>query len=126
MFNHFNSYANNYPYSQTYSTNPPQIQQQSQQMPTNVIWCQGEAGAKSYNLLNPGQSIWLIDSENEGVFYIKTLDASGIPLPLRIFDFKERKQKQENNPSSEYITRKEFEKRLSELKNNAKQSVQST
>ena len=88
-----------------------------------IVWVQGEAGAKSF-LLAPNQSVLLMDSENN-VFYIKSSDGSGMPLPLRIFDYTERKQKQEGSQSSEeYITRKEFEKRLSELKN-AKQSVQS-
>lgn len=123
----FNTPNYNYPWN-LYGTSQstPQQTQQSQQTSSNVVWCQGEAGAKSY-LVAPGQSVWLIDSENEGVFYIKTADLSGMPMPLRIFDFKERKQKQENTQTNnEYITRKEFEKRLSELKNNAKQSVQST
>jgi phage I-like protein len=31
----------------------------------------------------------LLDAENS-VFYLKSADASGMPLPLRIFDYKER------------------------------------
>lgn len=124
----FNTPNYNYPWNPygTSQTVPQQTQVQTQQVSSNVVWCQGEAGAKSY-LVAPGQSVWLIDSENEGIFYIKTVDLSGMPMPLRIFEFKERKPKQENTqPNNEYITRKEFEKRLLELKNNAKQSIQST
>ena len=123
MFNHINSHtgSNNYPYSQTYSTYPPQTEM-NQQSTNNIIWVQGEAGAKSYLLIGSNQSVLLMDSETN-IFYIKSTDASGMPQPLRIFEYTERKQKQENNQTNEYITRKEFEKRLSELKNNAKQSV---
>ena len=126
MFSHINNYTgnNNYPYSQTYSINSPQSQI-NQQPTSNIIWVQGEAGAKSYLLVGSNQSILLMDSETNA-FYIKSTDTSGIPQPLRYFDYSERKQKQENNQNNEYITRKEFEKRLSEIKNNAKQSVQST
>lgn len=118
-------------YNYNWNPNPYEMsrtapQQTQQQINTGINWVQGEAGAKSF-LVAPNQTVLLMDSENEGVFYIKTADISGMPMPLRIFDFKERKQKQENTQiNNEYITRKEFEKRLSELKNNAKQSVQST
>ena len=103
----FNTQNYNYPW------NGYGAQQQSQ---TNngIIWVQGESGAKSF-FVNPGQSVLLMDSESS-VFYIKSSDASGMPMPLRTFDYTERKQKQEHIQSNEYITRKEFEKRLSELK----------
>ena len=108
--------------------------------PTNpqdnsINWVQGEAGAKSYPVA-PSQSVMLMDSENE-VFYIKTVDASGMPLPLRIFDYKERNTQEkeaEEIPQidmSNYITREEFEKRMNGIQrkgrnNNGKSSVQST
>ena len=108
--------------------------------PTNpqdnsINWVQGEAGAKSYPVA-PSQSVMLMDSENE-VFYIKTVDASGMPLPLRIFDYKERNAQEkevEEVPQidmSNYITREEFEKRMNGISrkgrnNNGKSSVQST
>ena len=61
----------------------------SQTQPTNsLIWVQGEAGAKSY-LVAPNATVMLMDSEGER-FYLKSADASGMPLPLRIFDYKER------------------------------------
>ena len=67
--------------SQTMQTQP--AQQSSQ-----IIWVSGEAGAKSY-LVAPGNTVMLLDAENS-VFYLKSADASGMPLPLRIFDYKER------------------------------------
>ena len=66
----------------------PQIQQVQQPTQGAPIWVQGEAGAKSF-LVAPGQSLILMDSEAE-VFYIKSTDASGVPMPLRTFDYKER------------------------------------
>lgn len=129
MFNTPNyNYNNNYPWN-NYINQPitqPQVQVQS----NGINWVQGEAGAKSYAIA-PGQSALLVDSEKD-VFYIKTSDASGMPMPLRIFDFKERvatppKQEttQQQQPPVEYITRKEFEKRIAEIQN-GKQHIQST
>lgn len=77
------------------------------------IWVQGEAGAKSYGVA-PGSNVLLMDSEAE-VFYIKSADASGVPLPLRIFDYKERVASVQRpaqaaqTPTAEYVTRAEFD-----------------
>lgn len=54
---------------------------------TGVIWVQGEAGAKSYPV-TPGNSFALFDSESEK-FYIKSVDISGMPQPLRTFKYEE-------------------------------------
>ncbi len=93
---------------------------QMQQMPTQqpqqaapIIWVQGEAGAKSF-LVAPGQTVQLMDSEAE-VFYIKATDASGVPLPLRTFDYKERTTGAQRhaqaaqNPPVNYVTRAEYD-----------------
>ena len=66
----------------------PVPSQQMQQQSSQIIWVSGEAGAKSY-LVAPGNTVMLLDAENS-VFYLKSADASGMPLPLRIFDYKER------------------------------------
>jgi hypothetical protein len=64
------------------------------------------------------------DSENS-VFYIKTLDASGMPLPLRTFDYTERMPAQAPMPSAqneaqfnpgEFVTRKEFEAAMAQFR----------
>ena len=88
----------------------PQMQQPTQGAP---IWVQGEAGAKSF-LVAPGQSLILMDSEAE-VFYIKSTDASGVPMPLRIFDYKERvhgaqrPSQAAQTPAADYVTRSEYD-----------------
>ena len=71
---------------------PPQVQQTQQAAPTQqqsngLIWVQGEGGAKSY-LVAPNTTVMLMDSETQR-FFLKSADASGMPLPLRTFEYKE-------------------------------------
>jgi len=92
----------------------------------SLNWVQGEAGAKAYPG-EPNSSKLLLDSE-EPVFYIKTTDASGMPLPLRIFDYTERTQQAPNkapiNPiqTDNFISREEFEQFKEEIKSELKQT----
>lgn len=88
----------------------------------NQIWVQGEAGAKAYPVQS-GTVVMLMDSESD-VFYIKSTDSNGVPLPLRTFDYKERVVVQNNSTDNktsinidDYITREEFEKKIAELNN---------
>lgn len=132
----------NYPYAlpQTYTpyypqqyNYVPQPQQQPQQQSTNsgLIWVQGESGAKSY-LVAPGNTVLLMDSESQK-FYIKSADASGMPMPLRIFEYAEIKpqnasQKHESSSGidmSSYVTKNELEQKLAELRgsNNDQSSI---
>ena len=101
----------------------PSQAMQVQQPNNGLIWVQGESGAKSY-LVAPNATVMLMDSECER-FYLKSADSSGMPLPLRIFDYKER----QNAPTSDfkvptsdfseldgkYITREEFERRMASI-----------
>jgi len=95
---------------------PQPIQTQPVTNDSGVIWVQGEAGAKSW-VVPPGKSVMLMDSENS-VFYIKTADNSGVPLPLRIFDYTERTA--QNTTSAEavqaqntqYVTKDELQEIL--------------
>lgn len=85
-FNPYNPYASmNYGYQ-------PQAPQPAPQQPApngnGILWVQGEAGAKSY-LVGAGQSVMLMDSESN-TFYIKSSDVSGMPHPIRVFDYVER------------------------------------
>lgn len=77
-----------------------------------IIWVQGEEGAKAY-MVAAGNSVLLMDSETS-TFYIKTTDNSGMPQPLRIFDYTERKAQQkqavqEKAETKDYVTREEFD-----------------
>ena len=85
-------------------------QTQNQQSSNGIIWVQGEEGAKAY-MVAPGNSVLLMDSENSA-FYIKSSDNSGMPMPLRIFDYVERNARQQTQnikPNVEYVTRQEFD-----------------
>ena len=96
---------------------PPQPQPQPNS--SGLIWVQGESGAKSF-MVAPGQSVPLMDSEPM-VFYIKTADGSGVPLPLRTFHYTEAvpgaavPEKAPEAPKPDYVTRDEFEARVAEL-----------
>lgn len=79
-----------------------------------IIWVQGEAGAKAYPVA-AGNSVQLMDSERQ-VFYIKSTDNSGIPQPLRRFVYHEDVAESPAVDTSQFITRAEFEKALSEIK----------
>ena len=69
----------------------PQTQQQTQPQTTNRWdWVQGETGAKSY-LVAPNTTVLLLDSESQR-FYLKSADASGMPMPLRTFSYTETTQ----------------------------------
>lgn len=117
------NYSQMYPSSYTYVPQQ-QLTQPVVQQPVNdngILWVQGEAGAKSWAVA-PGKSVMLMDSESN-TFYIKSSDASGMPMPLRIFDYQERTVQQtqpqvaQHNEidTSQFVTREEFNKKLDEL-----------
>ena len=114
------------PYYPSYypNMNPYQAQQMplgGSQMPQNapqtssngINWVQGESAAKSYPV-GSGQSVLLMDSE-ESVMYIKSVDSSGMPQPLRIFDYTERRGTHPEGSqmplrgSGSYVMRDEYE-----------------
>ena len=119
-----------YDQMQTPSFNQQPIVQPVQQMPTpapqtnnGLVWVQGEVAAKSYPVA-PNCTVMLMDSEGER-FYLKSADASGVPLPLRVFEYTERN----NAPASDFkvgtsdfsemddrfVTREEFERRMASI-----------
>ena len=102
---------------------PPTTQPIAQQGNSGLIWVQGEAGAKSY-IVSPGNTVMLMDSEGER-FYLKSADASGMPMPLRIFEYKERTEAPHQASSApvtaqnvnfdNFVTREEFEQRMASM-----------
>lgn len=107
------SYYPNYYNNQQMPPQQPQMASNAQQASGNgIIWVQGENAAKAYPVAS-GQSVLLMDSE-DSVMYIKSTDQSGMPQPLRIFEYKERTGHQNasgmaSKPSEDYVSRKEFE-----------------
>ena len=118
------------PYVQQYQQMlQPQVQPQAQtqQSSGGLLWVQGIEGAKSH-FVEPGRSVLLMDSESNS-FFIKSADVSGMPLPLRIFDYQERTAQQAPQQptaavtdTSSYITREEFESRITAITAQIKES----
>lgn len=94
-----------------------------------ITWVQGIEGAKAYQLM-PNSNTILMDSDTEGVFYIKVSDNIGM-CTLRVFKYEEVTQTDIQKSSVDtnlYITKDEFDKVISELRESihGKQSIQST
>lgn len=110
-------YPQYYPQNQMLQ-NQQQFQPQNQNQ-NNMIWVQGEAGAKSY-LVAPNTTVQLWDSEAP-IIYLKSADASGMPN-MKILDYKIRESAQNQNkiveePKIDYVTHEElkaFEDKLME------------
>lgn len=75
-----------------------------------IKWVQGIEGAKSYQLM-PNSNVVLMDSENDGIFYIKSSDNVGM-CRLRTFKYEEIQEK-----TKEYVTRDELMEMLKEIRN---------
>ncbi len=87
-----------------------------------MIWVQGEVGAKAY-MVAPGCTIILWDSE-QPIFYIKSADLRGAPS-MQIFDYSERQMNTMPQSGSvdttKFVTRDEFNAVFNRL-----QSLEST
>lgn len=86
------------------------LQNQPQLAPnSNLIWVQGEAGAKSY-LVAPNTTVQLWDSENQ-VIYLKSADGSGMPS-IKTLDYTIRDAQKPQEPIKEvegkYISKDEL------------------
>lgn len=103
--------------AQTWTTTAP-----AQSTLGAINWVQGEAGARSVPV-PAGQKALLMDSETN-VFYIKSSDASGMPLPLRTFEYKEvgANVKETTAPAqNDYVTHEELKQILADLKQRPEQ-----
>lgn len=100
----------NYPYM---NYQPQRYGQQN----NGIVWVQGIEGAKAYQLM-PNSNVMLLDSENEGIFYIKLSDNVGM-CTLRSFRYTEITNEQPKQTSvdlSAYVTKAELENAVKELK----------
>lgn len=103
-----------YPYYPS-SFQYPYIQQQSTASAFIADWIQGGIqGMKAYPL-SSNQKAVLFDTESN-IFGIKCVDASGMPLPLRVFNYSEINAQEQRTDSqtvaidtSVFVTREEFE-----------------
>ena len=103
-------------YTQLQQSYAPQMQAPAQNQQNNqnsIIWIQGEQAAKSY-MVAPNTTVLLMDSESQR-FYLKSSDASGMPQPLRVFEYTETTQvtkPKEDAPAvdfSAFATKAEFD-----------------
>lgn len=126
----FNPYfpASYNPFQQAAMQQYQQVMQPQIQSNGGLIWVQGIEGAKSHSI-GPGQSVLLMDSESNS-FFIKSADTSGMPLPLRIFDYTERTVQSAPqalsaavNDTSVFVTREEFETRIAEIIEASKERI---
>lgn len=116
-------------YSNPYTAAPYPAQTQTTTIvpQPQLVWVNGTEEAERF-VVPPGQSAFIMDRESD-TFYIKTVDNLGMAKPLRIFDYKERLPEPVEAPQpssaqsqipqidmSPYLTRAEFEEKLSELK----------
>lgn len=105
-----------------YGATPSVTQTYTAPISNGINWVQGEAGARSVPV-SAGQKVLLMDSENN-VFYVKSSDMSGMPLPLRTFEYKElnvENAQPTSAPAQVYVTKEEFEKAIADLKKSFKE-----
>ena len=106
-----------------FNQNPYNYQQTS----NSINWVQGIEGAKAFQIY-PNTNIILMDSENDGIFYIKVSDNVGM-CKLRTFKFHEitEQMNQKINPD-EYVKKSELESLINQMLggNSDEQSIQST
>lgn len=125
---------NNY-FPQYYPNQMPMMQAQQMpiqqtQIPQNniqssgngITWVLGENAAKSFPV-GAGQTVILMDRE-EAVMYMKSVDQSGMPLPLRVFDITERtaQRTEASTPkvsTDNFVSRREFD----EFRESVKRSI---
>ena len=78
----------------------------------NIVWVIGVEGARAYQI-PPNTNVLMLDSENEGIMYIKTSDSIGL-CNLRLFKFEEVTDAPK--PQNNYVTKEELEAELSKLR----------
>ena len=118
------------PYQTMYNQNQSNGYLGYQRPQTNgITWVQGIEGAKAFQIM-PNSNTILLDSENDGIFYIKVSDNVGM-CNLRTFKYEEigEQPKSSSVNLDNYVTRDELTKVINDLKGamtNGKQSIQST
>ena len=92
-------------------TNPYYQPQQN----NGITWVQGIEGAKAWQL-SPNSNAILLDSENDGRFYIKMSDSVGM-CTLRTFKYEEitNQPTQPQIDLSEYVKRTELESLINSM-----------
>lgn len=103
-----NLFSPNNPYQQAY-------QYMANQQHNGIQWVQGLEGAKAFQL-PPNSNTVLLDSENDGVFYIKVCDTVGM-CTLRTFKYTEVTQNSTPVNTEEYVKKSELKLEVEALVN---------
>ena len=82
---------------------------------SGINWVQGVEGAKAFRM-KPNDMVVILDSENEGVMYIKTSDSIGM-CTLRTFNYREVTQQHSNTDMTQYVKASELESKVEEIIN---------
>lgn len=115
-------YGYPYGYMPQYQQPVQQTIPQPEQKPENIYaWVKSDEEISNY-LVAPGKSVLLMDTRSSK-FYIKSADASGMPMPLRVYEYKENTPQAAaaENPLNigDYVKREEIDsiidQRLNEL-----------
>ena len=67
---------------------PPYYNPLTPLMPQGMVWAKGKTEAMNYPMAR-GTTLPIFDSNEEDVFYIKTVDVYGNTQPLRVFKYEE-------------------------------------
>ena len=98
-------------FNPNYQYNPYQMAQTN----NSINWVQGIEGAKAYQL-QPNSNVILMDSENDGTFYIKVSDNVGM-CNLRIFKYEEIVQHSQGVNPEDYVKKSELKAEVESLIN---------
>ena len=106
--------------------NPQAYSQSRYPMINNSMnWVQGIEGGKAWQL-TPNSNAVLFDSENDGIFYIKTSDSVGM-CNLRRFKYEEITEQQTSKVDmSEYVRKSELQELLNSMLGGANEQIVST
>lgn len=112
---------NQYPYGM----NPYPQTQSPMTFGSTLNWVNGTEGAKAFQL-RPNSNVLLLDSENDGIFYIKTSDNVGM-CNIRTFKYEEVTNTMETKPVtdlSEYVRKDELSSLIHKVLNKEERDEQ--
>lgn len=109
-------YYNNNMYPQT---NP--YSQKAIGTDNNILWVDGEVGAKAYPLYGFNSGVILMDREEEDVVYIKTTDSQGRPTTQRYKLIPEQKQEKQQIKLEDYVRKDELQDLIKSIMQPAKE-----
>ena len=87
----------------------------------NILWVDGEVGAKAYPLYGFNSGVILMDREEEDVVYIKTTDSQGRPTTQRYKLIPDQKQEAQPLKLEEYVRKDELQDLIKSIMQPAKE-----